>query len=65
LHVTLEKVGHYRLEGGSKALSADTIRRATRVAGLTVASFVLTAVLFSLIFAVCLILLGRHSTILL
>lgn len=57
LDVTLEKVGHYKLEGGAEPVSANTIRRATRVAGLTVA-------LFSAILVVCLILLvGRHSTI--
>ncbi|MBN1813587.1 MAG: cobalamin biosynthesis protein [Anaerolineae bacterium] len=56
LNVTLEKVGHYRLEGGVEPLSADTIWRATRVAGLTVA-------LFGVILVICLILVGRHSTI--
>jgi adenosylcobinamide-phosphate synthase len=65
LNVTLEKVGHYRLEGGAELLSAGTIRRATRVASLTAVLFSLTAVLFSLILIVCLILLGRYSTILL
>ena len=37
LNVTLEKVGHYELEGGTMALSAATIQRATRVVGVTVA----------------------------
>ncbi len=63
LNVTLEKVGHYKLAGGAEPLSADTIRRATRVAGLTVALFGLTAVLFSLVLVICLILIARHSTI--
>lgn len=56
LNVTLEKVGYYKLEGGAEPVSADTIRRATRVAGLTVA-------LLGVILVVCLILAGRHSTI--
>jgi len=41
LNVTLEKVDYYRLEGGTERLSAAAIRRATRVAGVTVALFVL------------------------
>jgi adenosylcobinamide-phosphate synthase len=36
LNVTLEKVDHYRLDGGAGVLVANTIRRATRVAGLAV-----------------------------
>jgi adenosylcobinamide-phosphate synthase len=39
LNVTLEKVGHYRLEGGAAPLSVDTLRRAKRVANLTAALF--------------------------
>ena len=41
LNVTLEKVGHYRLEGGAKSLTTAAIGRATRVAGATVALFLL------------------------
>jgi adenosylcobinamide-phosphate synthase len=35
LNVTLEKVGHYRLEGGAVLPSVDTLRRAKRLANLT------------------------------
>ncbi|HEY73531.1 MAG: hypothetical protein B6I35_11980 [Anaerolineaceae bacterium 4572_32.2] len=41
LNVTLEKVDQYRLEGGTERLSAAVIQRAARVAGATVALFVL------------------------
>ncbi len=39
LGVTLEKAGHYRLEGGDGALDTRTIDRALRVAGMTVGLF--------------------------
>lgn len=51
LNVTLEKVGYYRLEGGTTTLRPATIGRATRVAGLTV-------VLFGLLLAAALALTG-------
>jgi adenosylcobinamide-phosphate synthase len=40
LGVTLEKVGHYRLEGGPALPEAETIDRALRVAAVTVGLFV-------------------------
>lgn len=39
LNVTLEKVGYYKLEGGSAPLSPAAIQRATRLAGATVILF--------------------------
>ncbi len=39
LGVTLEKVGHYRLEGGPAPPGAETIDRALKVAGVTVGLF--------------------------
>lgn len=57
LGVTLEKVGHYRLEGGPAPLSAETIARARRVANFT-------AALFGALFAgvtMALWLIGRQS----
>jgi adenosylcobinamide-phosphate synthase len=39
LNVTLEKVGHYRLEGGTAPLLVDTLQRAKRLANLTAALF--------------------------
>ena len=52
LNVTLEKVGYYRLEGGTTALRPTSIHRAMRVAGLTVT-------LFGLLLAVALALVGE------
>jgi adenosylcobinamide-phosphate synthase len=43
LGVTLEKVGHYQLEGGHAPLAAETIDRALRVAAVTVSLFTCTA----------------------
>jgi adenosylcobinamide-phosphate synthase len=57
LNVTLEKVGCYRLEGGTRALSATTIQRATRLAGLTV-------VLFGFLLAAALALVGVEHVLL-
>jgi adenosylcobinamide-phosphate synthase len=49
LGVTLEKTGFYRLGGGATPLSAGVIRRATRLAGLTMALFALLLVLVLLL----------------
>jgi len=40
LGVTLEKVGHYRLEGGSASPEAETIDQALRIAVVTVSLFI-------------------------
>jgi cobalamin biosynthesis protein CobD/CbiB len=40
LGVTLEKVGHYQLEGGPAPPGAETIDRALRVATVTVSLFI-------------------------
>jgi cobalamin biosynthesis protein CobD/CbiB len=40
LGVTLEKVGHYQLEGGHAPPGVETIDRALRVAAVTVGLFV-------------------------
>jgi cobalamin biosynthesis protein CobD/CbiB len=40
LGVTLEKVGHYRLEGGHALPGVETIDRALRVAAVTVGLFI-------------------------
>ncbi len=39
LHVTLEKVGHYRLEGGTDPVTCATIGRAIRVIGIAILLF--------------------------
>lgn len=52
LGVTLEKVGHYRLEGGDGPLNAQTIRRALRVVRWTMALVVGTVVLLMVCLAV-------------
>jgi adenosylcobinamide-phosphate synthase len=53
LGVTLEKVGHYRLEGGNGPLDADTIERCFRVMRWTMALVVCYVILLMGVLHVC------------
>lgn len=51
--MTLEKVGHYRLEGGNGPLDAGTIERCFRVVRLTMALVIGCAILLMEVLYVC------------